>query len=268
MRRRRLRILWYIVVVKQRSLREGLKLNVRTGLRRLKRYAQNKVNRLRVCVLAVLGVGAAATTVVAVRCYEQSTGDLLLNLGTELVGAFVTYLLIGLVIGGREDEEAERTRREAEKADLIAQMGSQVNAVARAAAEELGHRDWLTDGSLRGKRLVKANLAGAHLAGASLEGAILLEADLTGADLRVAHLEGAILIGADLTGAILFTSDLTGAHLERANLKDAKVSDRQLAQAQSLQGATMPNGTVFEGTMEQFREWVTQGARQNGDEES
>ncbi len=45
------------------------------------------------------------------------------------------------------------------------------------------------------------------------------------------------LIGADLKGA-----NLKGANLKGANLKGANVTDEQLAECKSLEGATMPDG--------------------------
>jgi hypothetical protein len=67
--------------------------------------------RLRVGVLMVLTVVALVSSLLGVL----TTGDwggFALNLGTEMVGAVVTYLLLELVIGRMEKREAER---EAEK---------------------------------------------------------------------------------------------------------------------------------------------------------
>ena len=70
------------------------------------------------------------------------------------------------------------------------------------------------------------NLTGAHLEGA----------DLSGAELMVAKLIGAHMSGANLTGASLHMANLTGA---------MDIAQGQLEQeALSLQGATMPDGTV------------------------
>lgn len=93
-----------------------------------------------------------------------------------------------------------------EKKDLIAEMGSSVQDVAVAAAEELRRHSWLTDGSLQMAHLVGANLAEAKL-------------------------RGAYVVGADLSGA-----DLT----------DAKVDPNQLTLAKSLENATMPDTTKYE----------------------
>ena len=60
--------------------------------------------------------------------------------------------------------------------------------------------------------------------------------DLHGADLRMI----------DLGGADLHVANLSEANLEWANLSGANVTDEQLAQARSLKGATMPDGTKHE----------------------
>jgi hypothetical protein len=70
-------------------------------------------------------------------------------------------------------------------------------------------------------------------------------------DLRTADLSFAFLHRADLNQANLILADLGDANLSGANLRDADLSDallsrRQLAQAASLVGATLPDGTVIE----------------------
>jgi uncharacterized protein YjbI with pentapeptide repeats len=124
----------------------------------------------------------------------------------------------------------------------------------------------LEGADLRGVNLEGANLTGADLRGANLLGAYLLGAylygvnlygtDLTGADLEGIHLEGANLTETDLYGANLYGANLEGANLEGANLlgaylygadlKDTIVTPEQLAQARSLTGATMPDGSIHD----------------------
>jgi uncharacterized protein YjbI with pentapeptide repeats len=59
-----------------------------------------------------------------------------------------------------------------------------------------------------------------------------------------ADLSGADLSDADLSGANLRGASLSGANLSGANLRDARgVTDEQLDQAASLEGATMPDGS-------------------------
>jgi len=86
--------------------------------------------------------------------------------------------------------------------------------------------------------LFKADLFGADLFGADLRGTYLFEANLSAANLSAANLSGADLMGADLAEA-----DLRWANLDRADLRGAIVTDEQLAQAGSLKGAILPDGT-------------------------
>jgi len=108
---------------------------------------------------------------------------------------------------------------------------------------------------LRGAKLHKADLRGADLTKANFEGADLSESVLTmaklgGAELCGANLRGAVLREANLRGANLRGADLRGANLRSASLYwaylgEAKVTDEQLAQAKSLEGATLPDGTKY-----------------------
>ncbi len=72
---------------------------------------------------------------------------------------------------------------------------------------------------------------------------------MEGADLRAANLREADLIGANLAGA-----DLRGA-----DLRGAKVTREQLAQATSLEGAKLPDGTESPDTQQGLSINVTQG---------
>jgi hypothetical protein len=96
----------------------------------------------------------------------------------------------------------------------------------------------LLGANLREVNLNETNLSGASLDGASLDGANLSGANLSGANLRDANLRDANLRDANLSGA-----DLSGADLSGAILVGAIVTNKQLAEAKSLAGATMPDGT-------------------------
>ena len=105
-----------------------------------------------------------------------------------------------------------------------------------------------------------ANLSGAHLyssllRGANLNGTDLTDADLSGANLSSAILDNAFLSGADLSFAFLFRANLSDADLRGADLSNARnLTNQQLAQARSLLGATLPNGTVMtEEGWEEFK---------------
>lgn len=73
---------------------------------------------------------------------------------------------------------------------------------------------------------------------------------LAGTDLSYLNLSGTDLSGADLRRANLRRCDLTDVNLSDADLSDAdltaaRVTEEQLAQAKSLVGATLPDGTVY-----------------------
>jgi uncharacterized protein YjbI with pentapeptide repeats len=112
---------------------------------------------------------------------------------------------------------------------------------AYLSGANLAHID-LRDTYLAGAHFEGTDLEGAHLQGADLSDANLADVDLSnaeelwkgGTDMRE---RGAGLGHADLSGANLIGADLSGA-----NLKGANVTDEQLAECKSLEGATMPDG--------------------------
>jgi Pentapeptide repeats (8 copies) len=124
---------------------------------------------------------------------------------------------------------------------LDAEPGSDVVAIAQAQTLAT-----LRQLDSQGKRMVVLFLLDARLiqAPAGTEPVIdLAEADLRNADLSSADLSGADLSGADLSGANLDGADLTSANLKDANLSGVEgLTEEQLVDAQSLKGATMPDG--------------------------
>ena len=94
--------------------------------------------------------------------------------------------------------------------------------------------------------LHNANLRGAYMRGAKMLAAKLIDADLSGAHLSEADLRGANLSGANLSGADLSDASLEYAALSGTDLTDATVTQEQLDPARSLEGATMPDGSVHD----------------------
>lgn len=88
-----------------------------------------------------------------------------------------------------------------------------------------------------------ADLSGAFLISANLGGSILSDAALKGANLRYADLDHTELDGADLRDADLSLASLVGADLKGANLEGAAITEKQLDTCESLEGATMPDGS-------------------------
>jgi uncharacterized protein YjbI with pentapeptide repeats len=127
----------------------------------------------------------------------------------------------------------------------------------------------LLEADLSWADLSRANLSDADLSGADLRWTELSNADLRGANLRAADLGHANLRSADLRWAYLREADLREAHLGKANLHGAdlrganlggadlswtelsrvSVTQEQLDQTKSLEGATMPNG-------QKYAEWL------------
>ena len=105
----------------------------------------------------------------------------------------------------------------------------------------LGHIGQLGGFDLNGIVAINADLSNANMVNAVVHGADVREADLSEANLTNADLVGAKLIGATLTN-----TDLTNTDLTNADLTDAKVTEEQLEAAESLEGATMPNGQKYE----------------------
>ena len=104
----------------------------------------------------------------------------------------------------------------------------------------------LSGADLSGTDLSYANLAHAGLADVKLHDASLFAANLRGAKLSRADLSGTTLRVANLSQADLRNANLTGADLRWAILTGATVTDEQLDKAASLEGATMPDGSVHE----------------------
>jgi hypothetical protein len=134
------------------------------------------------------------------------------------------------------------------RVELINKLWGQENKQVLRAVEELRARGWLTDGSLRGTALCRAQLQNADLMDADLCNTDLHQADLEYADLSNAQLRAAKLTRASLRDANLDRADLTQADLYKANLRGVRnLTDEQLSHARQLWGATMPDGSPYDG---------------------
>ena len=198
--------------------------------------------RLRWVVLSALIAVALVSSLIALLSGSHWQ-DALLNFGTEMAGAVVTYALFELIIERRERHKVRESELESRKAELIAQMGSKVRDVAIPATEELRRHGWLRDGSLKEANLVLANLQRADLVGANLQRADLSGANLQRANLVLANLQQANLVLADFQQASLRGANLQDASLLVANLQDADLVNANLQQANlggaNLQGANL-----------------------------
>jgi hypothetical protein len=112
----------------------------------------------------------------------------------------------------------------------------------------------------------RINLSGADLSEADLSEAVLDGASLRRAHLSRAHLSRAFLSRADLSEADLSGADLSGASLTYVDLTYAKgVTEKQLADCESLEGATMPDWQTLYGEFSPdgptFKEWLKSKGR-------
>ncbi len=89
--------------------------------------------------------------------------------------------------------------------------------------------------------LTAATLREADLRGATFSGDIPGEWGIADTDLIISRAIVNVVIhrGATLDGA-----DLSGAILDEADLREVRVTTEQLDQAKSLQGATIPDGSI------------------------
>lgn len=199
---------------------------------------------------------AASLLAIPVAVNDGDWSGVWLNLGTELAGGAVTFVVLEQVLGTRQRKE-----------DLIAQMKSRVNAEAVRAVEKMRLHPWIQDGSLRGEDLSgavlsKANLQGADLSdanlnGTKLKGAILMDANLQNTRLRYANLRKADLRFAALVNADLFRADLSLVSASGANFRDAQLlgvtldrttlSDARLSKT-NFRGAKFIGNVSLEGS--------------------
>jgi hypothetical protein len=184
-------------------------------MHKLRRRLETVPNR--VVLGVILGVGALASIVSGliniIFGFESSPEwwmGWLQNFGTEMFGAFLTFVLLELLIRGRE-----------EKGKLIRQMRSKDNALALQAVAELGAHGWLSDGSLNGANLMRANLEGVRMWDTDMVNTDLHAASLHGAKLERVNLKGANLWKADLSGMKMRDGNMEGADLMYANLTGA-----------------------------------------------
>jgi len=122
------------------------------------------------------------------------------------------------------------------------------NNEVREALHEMQLQGWLQDGTLEGAELRHVHFQHSNLENSLLRGTDLRMAHLQLSNLRHSDLSSACLSNADLYGADLRQVCLREANLFKANLQGAKnVNDKQLAEAKSLWGAILPDGSLYDG---------------------
>lgn len=173
------------------------------------------------------------------------------NLGTEMIGAFATFVLFEKIIGARDRRAAEQQDLQREVRDLIRRTRSSANEIAKDAIDELRERQLLegATGVLAGQRLREANLVDARLTRANLHTVNLSKADLQRAELGQADLRSANLEHTQLYSAKLNRSDLRGANLANANLYGATLGNANLQQT-NLYGADLHSAELWSANLE------------------
>jgi len=198
----------------------------------------------------LIGLGVVSVIIfVSVYYFAGSLEGFWVNIATEIIGIILTIAFIDYYYRQREEKALLKK--------LVQELGSRDNAVAIAAIGELSSRGWLQDGSLAGGNFVYANLDNANLILANLENCYFGSASFRNSILHSANFKNANLHNADFRDASLFGANLEGATFQNANINQTKfrganlhntdLSDGQLALADTLRDAIMPDGQLYNG---------------------
>jgi uncharacterized protein YjbI with pentapeptide repeats len=165
------------------------------------------------------------------------------NFSTEMLGAFVTFLLLQLIVASRQERE-----------QLSHDMASAIEPISKHAIEVARRNNWLYDGSLRGGKLIGANWPEINLETVDLQDAILIKANLQKAHLYRTNLKQANLMFVNLEEGILHVVNLDGAKLHQANLQKARLETSSLKGAilygANLQGAMLSTVNLQRGKLQ------------------
>lgn len=165
--------------------------------------------------------------------------------GANLNGATLSGAnLLGTRLSRAYLNDADLRGADLSKADLNeANLGWAILSGTARSRIFLGPAN-LSEAILCGASLRRANLRGANLSGTDLSGADLSGANLSGANLSGTNLSDTDLSTVNLSNANLNTAKFSGADLCEADLRGAKgITDEQLGEAKSLEGAIMPDGS-------------------------
>lgn len=174
-------------------------------------------------------------------------GNWLQDVGTEMLGAAVTILLVELVIYQKRDEasrlDKERMRRRDHFSDQLKRTRSSTKRqriLDRMRQQNLLEQAWLYEVDLQNADLHKGDFTGADLFEANLAKTNLAGANFTDAILRRTCLEDS-----NLQNAIFVGTDLTDVNLKGADLYQATLEDVDLSQALFSEKTRLPDGTYW-----------------------
>ncbi|MEM6838248.1 MAG: pentapeptide repeat-containing protein [Cyanobacteria bacterium P01_C01_bin.120] len=177
----------------------------------------------------------------------QWWGNWLQDVGTEMLGAAVTILLVELVIYQKRDEvsrvDRARTRRQEhliEQLRRTRKTDQRQKILDRMARQNLLSEAWLYSLDLSATALENCDLSESDLYESNLKDASLSKANLQGISLRRSNLSYANLQAANLAEADLVEANLVGADLYQANLVDADFN-----QARFDYKTRLPDGTFW-----------------------
>lgn len=220
------------------------------------------------------------------------------NFGTELFGAFFTFLLIEGIVGARE-KRSDRELQEGIAKEIREQLRTytQAQEIARLrSAQSIQDRQSIIDsmnvtGLLQGSFISEVDLQKIKFDGADLSQSTLAYCNFRNAWLRSCSLRLADLEMADFEGADLGTpeprwhwqtgpdervgSDLRGAHVHHATFRNANLSFAnlegvilitmgQLKGARTLRGVILPDGTHLpsdDSWEEAFNQWTKEAVQ-------
>jgi len=196
-------------------------------------------NRAVMLILLIIAI-VASTVSLLVNIFTGDTSfagwseSWLQNFSTEMFGAFLTFILIEIIVGGRQrrtEQEEDRVKRQAEL--IVAFKAASRVEDRQAIADQMNTSGVLPGADLRDLNLRNLNLRGANLQNANLERAVLTGVKLNKANLRGANLQNASLVDVDASMA-----DLRGANLQNASLQYSNFYAANLERAK-LWGATL-----------------------------
>jgi len=177
------------------------------------------------------------------------------NFSTEMFGAFLTFILLELIVSGREKRREEEREGQALKERLIREIKRGNNAQIRAAIEELNALGYLNNESLKrayvfeGRDLQGVNFRHADLHGLSFAGSEMQKANLEYANLNSAYMEYVNLQGANLRSVKLRRADLEYANITHTHLNDADLQGA-LLRAAKLQGTILMEANLQNAILE------------------
>lgn len=174
-------------------------------------------------------------------------GNWLQDVGTEMLGAAVTILLVELVIYQKRDEASRidqaRTRRREHLTEQLKRAQTpekRQKFLERMASQQLLSEAWLSGVNLHSAILDECDLSDTDLYEANLSDASLRGAELVDATLRRTNLSHTQLSSANLAGV-----DLVEANLDAADLLDAELKDADLTQARFSSNTRLPDGSYW-----------------------